>query len=110
MWDEATHNAILFKVLKWPKSGLNIIFNLDKIQYRVLEVKYVSQIISKSGVKADPSHITGIIDMPTPKSKNEVRKLLGMITFLSKFISNVSKITTPLREIIHKNVELRWEW
>ncbi|GFS36678.1 transposon Tf2-6 polyprotein [Nephila pilipes] len=46
--------------------------------------------------------------MPTPKSKTEVRRLLGMVNFLSKFILNVSKVTAPLREIIHENVEFNW--
>ncbi|GFU49544.1 transposon Tf2-6 polyprotein [Nephila pilipes] len=45
--------------------------------------------------------------MPTPKSKTEVRRLLGMMNFLSKFIPNVSKVT-PLREIIHENVDFNW--
>ncbi|GFV13661.1 transposon Ty3-I Gag-Pol polyprotein [Trichonephila clavipes] len=46
--------------------------------------------------------------MPTPKSKTEVRRLLGMTNFLSKFMPNVSKVTAPLREIIHENVEFNW--
>ena len=43
--------------------------------------------------------------MPTPKSEIEVRKLLKMINYLSKFISDVSKITASLRKTIHENVE-----
>ncbi|GBN97676.1 Transposon Tf2-8 polyprotein [Araneus ventricosus] len=103
--DEASHDAIMSKVLERARS-VNIKFNPDKLQYRVSEVKYVGQIISKSGIKPDPDHIKAIVEMPTPKSKTEVRRLLGMINFLSKFIPNVSKVTAPLREIIHENVEL----
>ncbi|GFW23142.1 transposon Tf2-9 polyprotein [Trichonephila clavipes] len=87
---------------------LNINFNPDKLQYRVSEVKYVGQIISKSGIKPDPDHIKAIVEMPTPKSKTEVKKLLGMMDFLSKFIPYISKVTAPLREIIHENVEFNW--
>ncbi|GBL65032.1 Transposon Ty3-I Gag-Pol polyprotein, partial [Araneus ventricosus] len=105
--DEASHDAIMSKVLERARS-VNIKFNPDKLQYRVSEVKYVGQIISKSGIKPDPGHIKAIVEMPTPKSKTEVRRLLGMINFLSKFIPNVSKVTAPLREIIHENVEFNW--
>ncbi|GFT36785.1 uncharacterized protein K02A2.6 [Nephila pilipes] len=73
---------------------------------RVSEVKYVGQIISKSGIKPDPDHIKAIVAMP--KSKTEVRIFLGMVNFLSKYIPNVSKVTAPLREIIHENVEFNW--
>lgn len=47
--------------------------------------------------------------MPTPKSKSKVRRVLGMINFLSIFIPNVSKVTPPLREITHENIEFSWE-
>ncbi|GFU17381.1 retrovirus-related Pol polyprotein from transposon opus [Nephila pilipes] len=103
-YDEDSHDAIMSKVLERAGS-LNIKFNPDKLQYRVSEVKYVGQIISKSGVKPDPDHIKAIVAMPTPKSKTEVRRLLGMVNFLSRFIPNVSNVTAPLREIIHEIVE-----
>ncbi|GFY09033.1 transposon Tf2-6 polyprotein [Trichonephila clavipes] len=105
--DEDSHDAIMSRVLERAKL-LNIKFNPDKLQYRVSEVKYVGQIISKSGIKPDPDHIKAIVEMPTPKSKTEVRILLGMMNFLSKFTPNVSKVTAPLREIIHENVEFNW--
>ncbi|GBN06265.1 Transposon Tf2-8 polyprotein [Araneus ventricosus] len=95
------------KVLERARS-VNIKFNPDKLQHRVSEVKYVGQIIYKSGIKPDLDHIKVILEMPIPKSKTEVRRLLGMINFLSKFIPNVSKVTAPLREIIHEYVEFNW--
>ncbi|GFT88928.1 transposon Ty3-G Gag-Pol polyprotein [Nephila pilipes] len=100
-YNEDSHDAIMSKVLERVRS-LNIKFNPDKLQYRVSEVKYVGQIISKSGIKPDPDHIKAIVAMPTPKSKTEVRRLLGMVNFLSKFIPNVSKVTAPLRESFMK--------
>ncbi|GFT55427.1 retrovirus-related Pol polyprotein from transposon 297 [Trichonephila clavipes] len=105
--EENSHDAIMSRFLERAKL-LNIKFNPDKLQYWVSEVKYVGQIISKSGIKHDPDHIKAIVEMPTPKSKTEVRRLLGMMNFLSKFIPNVSKATAPLREIIHENVEFNW--
>ncbi|GFV98607.1 putative RNA-directed DNA polymerase from transposon BS [Trichonephila clavipes] len=46
--DEDSHDAIMSRVLERTKL-LNIKFNPDKLQYRVSEVKYAGQIISKSG-------------------------------------------------------------
>ncbi|GFT71693.1 retrovirus-related Pol polyprotein from transposon opus [Nephila pilipes] len=106
-YNKDSHDAIMSKILERARS-LNIKFNPDKLQYRVSEVKYVGQIISKSGIKLDSDHVKAIVAMPTPKSKTEVRRLLGMKNFLSKFIPNVSKVIAPLREIIHENVEFNW--
>ncbi|GFT76649.1 transposon Tf2-6 polyprotein [Nephila pilipes] len=75
-YNEVSHDAIMSKVLERARS-LNIKFNPDKLQYSVSEVKYVGQIISKSGIKPDPDHIEANVAMPTPKSKTEVRRLLG---------------------------------
>ncbi len=106
--DEMSHDAALTEVLKRAKA-LNIKFNANKLQFRMTEVKYMGQIISDKGVKADPGHIKGIIDMPTPNSKGEVKRLLGMVNFLSKFIPNLSQITASLRELIKQSVEFRWD-
>ena len=46
--------------------------------------------------------------MPTPKSKNNLQRLLGMITFLGKLIPNLSVTTTPLRKLIESDAE--WHW
>ncbi|GBM86795.1 hypothetical protein AVEN_234191-1 [Araneus ventricosus] len=94
--DEATHDAIKSKDPERARS-VNIKFNPDKLQYSVSEVKYVGRIISKSGIKPDPDHKKVIVEMPTPKLKTEVRRLLGMKNFRSKFIPNVSKVRAPLR-------------
>ncbi|GFT07203.1 uncharacterized protein K02A2.6 [Nephila pilipes] len=89
-YDEDSHDAIMSKVLERARS-INIKFNPDKLQYRVSEVKHVGQIISKSGIKPDPDHIKAVVAMPTPKSKTEVRRLLGMEGLL---FSN-EKLTVP---------------
>ncbi|GBN26985.1 Retrovirus-related Pol polyprotein from transposon 17.6, partial [Araneus ventricosus] len=106
--DKVTHDAALTEVLKRAEAS-NIKFNANKLQFRMTEVKYMGQIISDKGIKADSGHIKGIVDMPTPSSKGEVIRLLGMVNFLSKFIPNLSQITAPLRELIKQNIEFRWE-
>ncbi|GBL76248.1 Transposon Ty3-G Gag-Pol polyprotein [Araneus ventricosus] len=106
--DKVTHDAALTEVLKRVEAS-NIKFNANKLQFRMTEIKYMGQIISDKGIKADPGHIKGIVDMPTSSSKGEVRRLLGMVNFLSKFIPNLSQITASLRELIKQNIEFRWE-
>ncbi|GFW80896.1 uncharacterized protein K02A2.6 [Trichonephila clavipes] len=69
--DEDSHDAIMSRVLERAKL-LNIKFNPDKLQYRVSEVKYLGQTISKSGIKPDPDNIKAIVEMPIPKSKTEI--------------------------------------
>lgn len=61
------HDIIMSIVLE--AAGLLIVeFNPNELQYRVSGVKYIGQIISKSGIKADLSHKKAVVDIPTPKS------------------------------------------
>ncbi|GFX07565.1 uncharacterized protein K02A2.6 [Trichonephila clavipes] len=62
--DEDSHDAIMSRVFERAKL-LNIKFNPDKPQYRVSEVKYVGQIISKSGIKPDPDQIKAFVERST---------------------------------------------
>ena len=58
--------------------------------------------ISANGVEADPAKITAILSMPEPTSKKELQRFLGMITYLGKFIPNLSNLTAPLRSLHEK--------
>ena len=59
-------------------------------------------------MKPDPTKIEAIRDMPRPNSKQDLQRLLGMVTYQGKFISNLSEITNPLRQLLESNV--RWHW
>ena len=43
--------------------------------------------------------------MPTPDGPEELRRFLGMINYLHKFISNFSEKTAPLRELLQNDVQ-----
>ncbi|GBM57643.1 hypothetical protein AVEN_225021-1 [Araneus ventricosus] len=65
-------------------------------------------LVSKDGIKADPSHVRAINEIEKPTSKDDIKRLLGMVNFLSKFIPNVSAITSPLRVLLKKDIEFQW--
>lgn len=46
--------------------------------------------------------------MPKPSNIGEVRCFLGMITYYSRFIPNVSTITYPLRKLLLKDSKFKW--
>ena len=45
-----------------------------------------------------------IVDMPEPNSKEELATFMGMITYLGKFVQNLSAVSAPLRELTQKGV------
>ena len=75
------HDHILKQVLERAKEH-NIVFNLEKLQLRVNEVKYLGTIITPEGTKPDPAKVKAIVEMAPPQDKAGIRRLLGMINFL----------------------------
>ncbi|GFN85684.1 retrovirus-related pol polyprotein from transposon 297-like protein [Plakobranchus ocellatus] len=101
---EAECDEILIKVLKRAREH-NVKFNLNKIQLRQQEVTYMGRKISATGVKPDFKKVQAILDMPAPKNKTGVQRILGMLNFLSPFIPNMSTLTGPLRLLLKKEVQ-----
>ena len=46
--------------------------------------------------------------MPTPAEKQSLQRLLGMITYLAKFLPNLSDVTEASRHLLDKDV--LWQW
>jgi len=46
--------------------------------------------------------------MGRPSDVAAVRRLVGLVNYLSKFLSQLSELCEPLRRLTHKGVE--WSW
>ena len=101
------HDHILTQVLQRAKDR-NIVFNMDKLQLRVNEVKYLGTIVTPEGTKPDPSKVKAIVEMDPPKDKAGIWCLLGMINFLAAHIPNMSSMTAPLRCLLKSDVLFNW--
>ena len=47
--------------------------------------------------------------MKTPQSKKELQHFLGFVQYLAKFLPNMSEVSAPLRELLHKDIEWHWD-
>lgn len=83
---------------------------LNKTKMRLLEtsVKYYGHIFTDKGLQPDPSKIQDILNIPTPINKKELQRFLGVVTYLSRFIPNLSDKSTYLRLLTQDKTE--WNW
>ena len=86
----------------------NLKFKLEKCHFRSTSVSYIGHKVTPGGIKLDPEKIEAIVNMPEPHDKEGVQRLLGMVNYVSKFVPNMSVITSPLRELLKKDVT--WHW
>ncbi|XP_062544588.1 uncharacterized protein K02A2.6-like isoform X2 [Armigeres subalbatus] len=65
-------------------------------------------IVSNVGLKADPEKLEAIQKLKHPTNKLELQRVLGTITYLGKFVENLSALTEPLRRLLLKDAEWLW--
>ncbi|XP_039462577.1 uncharacterized protein LOC120436178 [Oreochromis aureus] len=85
------HDKNLKKVLERARQ-VNLKQNPKKCKFRLKEVSYVGHIFTDEGLKADPTKISAINEMPPPEDKTSLQRFLGMINYLGKFIPNLSEL------------------
>ncbi len=106
--DLEEHDKNLKAVLDRAREvGLRL--NPNKCKFRQSQVSYVGHLMTDEGCKPDPEKVAAIAEMPVPTDTAAVHRFLGMLTYLGKFIDNLSEITAPLRELLHDNVHWHWD-
>ena len=83
--DTAHHDSILEAVLHRAKS-YSFKLNFEKVRVRKQQVQYVGHIISAAGLKPDPEKVRAMRDMLAIETKEDVRRFLGSIQYLAKFL------------------------
>ena len=83
----------------------NLKFNY-KMRLHLTDLPYIWHRLTPEGVKPDPAKMA---EMAEPKTPQEVRRFLGMVNYLAKFLPNLSQVTEPLRKLTQKEEEFKWD-
>lgn len=79
-----------------------------KLQFVEKEVKYLRHRLSHGMKKLDSERVKGILAMPGPRTKREVRQLLGLFGYCRQWIEGFSRKVKFLYEKLTKEGLLRW--
>ena len=71
-------------------------------------LEFFGQVFSKHGTRPDPKRVSDLLNAPVPQNVHEVRSLLGMANYSSRYIANFATISAPLRELTKKNTKFEW--
>ena len=103
----ADHDRCMIALLnRCREKGLHL--NKEKLQINRKSTVYMGHELTAEGVKPDERKIKAIMDMPPPADRTALMRLLGMATYLAKFVPNFSEVTGKLRELLSQDVEFCW--
>ena len=68
----------------------------------------MGHLITADGVKADPAKVEAILDMPAPTDTKCLKRFIGMVNYLAKFLPLLLNMNEPLRRLEDKDVEWCW--
>lgn len=98
---------MLDKVFK-KVSDNNLTLNTKTCEFNKTSLEFFGFIFSNGGMKPDPKKVDDIQNLAPPHNVKELRSILGMTGYSSRFIQDYSTLTAPLRELTHKNSS--WNW
>ncbi|GFO32674.1 Pol polyprotein [Plakobranchus ocellatus] len=82
---------------------------MTRFRIRQPSVVYCGHVIRADGLQADPDKIKAVQEMPSPNNKEALRRFLGFVTYLEKFIPNLSQQHEPLRQLLKAENQFQWQ-
>jgi hypothetical protein len=69
----------------------------------------LGHIRSQAGILIDPKWIRAMAHLPLPHNKKAMQSFFGKINFVRKFTLDFTETIKPLKKMIHKDVEFKWD-
>ena len=98
--------AMLALLNRCREQGLKL--NSRKLKFKLDKVAYMGHVFSSEGLLPDPEKVSAVSDMPIPENVAAVHRLLGVVTYMAKFVPKLSTIAEPLRRLTHKDSVFEW--
>ena len=82
--------------------------NPNKCTFAVKAGKFLGFMVSQRGIEANPEKIQAILDMESPRRRKEVKKLMGCIVALNRFVSQSTDKFLPFFNVLRGSKEFVW--
>jgi transposase InsO family protein len=101
------HLSLLRRVFRRLKeAGLKL--KLSKASWCGKEIIYLGHTISESGFAPSPENTKRLKDYPSPTSVKETQRVLGLLSYYRRHISDFAKHAAPLHDATKKSKPFKW--
>lgn len=87
----------------------NLSVSKVKSKFCMRQLNYLGYIVNEAGINTNPEKVSAIVNYPVPKNVKDVRRLLGMATWYSRFVHNFASITSPITNLL-KKTKTKFVW
>ena len=102
--DHDTHLRVVLETLRKEQ----LYAKMSKPGFWLREVSFLGHIVSKEGIKVDPSKIEVILEWKPPRNVTEVRSFLSLASYYIRFVKGFLMTTAPMMRLLQKNVRFKW--
>ena len=81
-----------------------------KCAFGVSAGKFLGFIIHEKGIEIDPKRIEAMKKVEAPACKKDLKKFLGKVNYLRRFISNLSRKVDAFTPILRLKNEAEFSW
>lgn len=86
----------------------NIKLNEKKAVVKQSEITFMGHRISDKGIAPTSEKVQAILNLQPPTDVSGVRRLCGMVQYLSRYLSNLSDILSPISKLTKKDTPFSW--
>ena len=86
------HLKTIFELL----SANGLVINKSKCAFGVTELEYLGHLVTCDGIRPLTSRIQAIHDFPTPQTRTDLQRFLGMINYYHRFLPGIAPKLAPL--------------
>ena len=82
--------------------------NEEKCVFRQKQIEFLGHIISAEGVRINPEKVRAILNMDRPSDVPELKRLLGMVNILARFLPRLQDVIQLLTLLL--STKNAWVW
>lgn len=71
-------------------------------------MEYLGHTVGEGNVKPKNANVSDILSFPTPRTRKEVSRFLGMAGYYRRFCGNFSTVAAPLTDLTGPKVPFKW--
>ncbi len=86
----------------------NLHFNMDKCKFGYTVVSYLGHMLTADGIYMSQDRKLAIQNIPSPKSKKELQRFLGITNYFHKFIKGYATLAAPLSAMTGTTKIFEW--